>query len=256
MIKAINITKKYSGNIVLKDLMLNCDSGKIQLLIGGNGSGKTTLINILAKLLIPDSGEVSYTSNSIKYTKQDFKRETGFVFEKNVEIEKFTAEEYLTFVSKLHQIPKVDYRKRVSALISFFELSSIGKKYIEAYSKGMRKKIKIAAAIIHRPIFLILDEPFDGIDLPSAYKILETLREMSYNGTTILIASHQFNLVSEYCDNIALLKNGQIEFNQPIEEFKMNAKNSYEGITDPIPHHLKKLLERESDEDLTWIKSN
>jgi ABC-2 type transport system ATP-binding protein len=213
MIKINNIQKSYKNCSVLKGVDIVCEKGKIQALLGANGAGKTTLIHIISGLLKRDSGSCFIENEEITNNNYAYKAKVGYVLETPMYIESFTAKEYLEFVAHLHKLDKDTTRVRIQELLDFFELSSQNKQYIKDFSKGMQGKISLAAALIHNPPYLIMDEPFNGMDFLTIQKIVSLLQNMRNKGTTILLTSHQFDIISEVSDSFALLKDGVVKFN-------------------------------------------
>ncbi len=254
MIEIKNITKSYKKQIVLKGVDLTCDSGKIQALLGANGAGKSTLINIVSGLIKNDDGEFFIDSEKITIDSYAYRIKVGYVFEKPIYIEKLSAKEYLTFVAQMYKLPKEEYSSRIDELLAFLELPTDNKKYIEDYSKGMKNKVSLAAALIHQPSYLILDEPFDGVDFVSIQKITRLFKDLAKKGVTILITSHQYDVVASLCDNFALLKAGKIIFNATMPELVEKAKEQYSTTENPVKSYLESLMNDGQESRLSWSK--
>jgi ABC-2 type transport system ATP-binding protein len=218
MIQIEHVQKSFKEKQVLRDVSLTCEQGKIQALLGINGAGKTTLIHIISQLLKAEQGTFSIDGESVTDDSYLYKRKVGYVFEAPMYAEKFTAYEYLDFVSKLYQLPKSVAKERIEELLLFFELENENKKSIQRFSKGMKSKISLAASLIHSPKYLIYDEPFDGIDFLMSQKLIRLFKEMAAKGITFLITSHQFELIADMADNFAILKDGKILFNRPYQD--------------------------------------
>jgi ABC-2 type transport system ATP-binding protein len=230
--------KSFGKQKVLCGVNLEIQSGTIQALLGTNGAGKSTLVHIIAGLMKRESGEVSINEELISVDSWKFRAETGFVFEQPVYIEKFTARECLTFTGKMFNIPDNELRHKVDDFVAFFELPD--KKLIEIYSKGMKCKISLACALIHNPKYLILDEPFDGIDFVSVQKISRTFADLAKNGCTILITSHQYDIIASLCHKFALLKDGKILFNNTMEELHKFASKTGNTVKDYLEYCMSK----------------
>lgn len=254
MIEIRKINKFYNKHHVLNDLDLIVNTGVIQALLGANGAGKTTLIKIIADLIDKESGKIYIDNVLIQPKEYKYRKNIGYVFEENLLIERLTATEYLKFVGEFYWLDKTTLNKRADELITFFDLDP-GKKLIEDYSKGMKSKISLAAALIHNPKYLILDEPFDGIDFLSIQKIRKLFRDLATNGCTILIASHQYDIMSDVCDKFALLREGEILFNYTmveLEEISSNFCNSKE----PVKSYLESKMSIQNNSELSWINLN
>ena len=232
MIEINNIYKSFGKELVLDGVSFSCKYGKIQGLLGVNGAGKSTLINVLAGLMKSEKGTIKINNEIVSVNSFKQKRVTGYVFEYPMYIDKLTSSEYLTFVAKMQKIKNTTIKSRVEELIDFFSLPK-SKKLIENYSKGMKRKVSLAGALIHKPKYLILDEPFEGLDFSSSQKVSRLFKQLSESGVTILITSHQFDLIANICDSFAVLKGGKILFNKTLQELKEDSK----------PNKLKVYLE-------------
>jgi len=240
MISINNISKSYPNQLVLDGINLEVKKGSIQALLGVNGAGKSTLINILSGLLSPSKGQISINDQKINGDNK-YRRQVGYVFENPMYIEKFSAIEYLTFVAQMYGLKQSFIKSKINWLIQFFELPA-SKKYIENYSKGMKSKVSLAAALIHEPQYLILDEPFDGIDFISTQKIIKFFEKQKQKGVTILIASHQFDIMIEVCDRFALLNRGRIEFNLKIQELTEKMDEKSNGSKQSLKSYVEQII--------------
>lgn len=252
MVEICNIKKAYKNQEVLKGINLSCNTGKIQALLGANGAGKTTLINIVSGLIKNDDGEIFIDGEKISFDSFKYRIKVGYVFEKPIYIEKLSANEYLTFVAKMYELPKDEYSFKINELLIFFDLPKDNKKYIERYSKGMKSKVSLAAALIHNPKYLILDEPFDGVDFVSIQNISKLFRQMAENGTTIFITSHQYDVIAEMCNMFAILKNGIILFNVDFKELQ-NMSDDFSLEKNQVKSYLEALMSENKKNNLSWI---
>lgn len=255
MLKVEDIYKNYRKQAVLNGVSLEIDKGTIQALLGANGAGKTTLVNVMACIITKDAGNIWLNHELLNEKNEDYRRQVGYVFDQSIFIEKFTAKEYLRFVAGLYELPKDVYQARINDLLAFFELTNEQDKAIEKYSKGMRSKVALAAALIHQPSYLIMDEPFDGMDFVAVQKVSRLLKDMAQKGTTILVTSHQYDVISELCDKFALLKGGKVLFN---EDFDMLSNMAREADTPEgnVKAYLEGLMVSDShdDEKLSWLR--
>lgn len=252
MIEIKKINKSYNNNQVLKDLDLIVNTGTIQALLGANGAGKSTLIKIIADLIDKESGKVFINGILIQPKEFEYRKDVGYVFEEALYIERLTAFEYFNFVGEFYGLDKITLRNRANELILFLDLDP-DKKLIEDYSKGMKSKVSLAASLIHNPKYLVLDEPFDGIDFLSIQKICKLFRDLASNGCTILITSHQYDIISEVCDKFALLKDGEILFNKTMTELEEISKN-FSADKEPIKSYLESRMSNQNNSELSWIK--
>ncbi|MGC9093850.1 MAG: ABC transporter ATP-binding protein [Bacteroidota bacterium] len=220
------LRKTYKRNVVaLWDLDLKVPAGCIFGFVGPNGAGKSTTINILAGIIPKDSGEVFILGRKINEDDYEYKRNVGFILEEPHFIEKLTAKEYLEFVASMYKMAKGEAQKRVNELLEFFELQEKGSNWIETYSSGMKKKVSLAAAIIHRPQLLILDEPLEGIDPVSAKVIKDILRDMVQRGASVFISSQNLDTVEKLCDEVAIINRGRLLFQCKTEEIRKKIKD-------------------------------
>lgn len=253
MIEIKGIEKSFKTNEVLKGIDFNIEGGMIQTLLGANGAGKTTLINIVSGLMRSNAGEVKIDGEVITVESYKHRSKVGYVFEEPVYVEKFSAREQLEFLGKMQKMDKNVLKQRIDELLEFFELPTDNKKYIESYSKGMKSKMSLAMALLHNPKYLILDEPFDGIDFVSVQNISKLLHQMAANGTAILITSHQYDVIADLGNLFALLKDGKILFNKNFNELKEMA-SEFNGEQNPVKSYLEKLMTTEEKKGLSWIK--
>ena len=210
---ALEITglqKSYSGGVrALDSLSLTVPAGEIVGLIGPNGAGKTTAINILAGLVAADAGCIFAFGRPAAPDDVYLKRRMGFLLETPMYYEKLTAEEYLRFVAAMYGIPRTEAARRPLELLEFFDLRECGSRLTESYSAGMKKKLSLAAAIIHDPDIVILDEPFDGVDPISSLRIKDACRSINRRGKTVVLSSHQLDTVERFCTWIIIMDRGR-----------------------------------------------
>jgi ABC-2 type transport system ATP-binding protein len=150
----------------------------------------------------------------------------GFVLDQPLYFDRLTCREFLGFVGVMYDLPKADVNNRVEELIRFFDLTEAADRFIETYSKGMKQKVSLAAAILHEPVLLVLDEPFDGIDAASAEEIRQLLLRMNRKGVTILITSHILEFIESLCTECAILHKGRVVFQSRMDELEMQLQRS------------------------------
>ncbi len=226
IIDIINLRKSYRSkpNAVV-DFSLTIPNPVIFGLVGPNGAGKSTIFNILSGLVKKDEGDIYILGNRISSNDVEYKRKIGFVLEQPHYLEKLTVKEYLHFVGTLYQIDKYEIVQRSNELMDVFDLREKEHQWIDTYSKGMKKKVSLAAALIHKPELLILDEPFDGID-PTSVKIIKTnLHYMVENGVTVFISSHNLDTLERICDHVAIMDKGRLVFESKMSDIKHRIKN-------------------------------
>jgi len=220
-VELINVTKTYKNKIIaLRELDITVAQGKITGFIGINGAGKSTTINIIAGLLVPNSGQLKIFDEEIKKGDWAYKKDVGFVLEKPTYLEYLTGKEFLDFVSIIFEIPEKIAQNRINELIDFFSLNEKANELIKTYSKVMRKKISLAAAILPRPKLLVLDEPLEGLDPISANQTKKIFRTYVKNGGTVFFSSHELGTVEDICDEIIIIHEGKKMYQGTIENLK------------------------------------
>ncbi len=225
-IELVGLRKSYGRNVVGVDgLDLVVEEGTLIGFVGPNGAGKSTTINIIAGLIRKDEGAVRLLGREIQPADFEYKGEIGFVLEKPNFIEKLDAREYLRFVASMYGLGQQEANGRIDELLEFFELAAKKKERIDSFSAGMKKKVSLAAALIHRPRILILDEPLEAIDPVSAKVIKDNLKLMVREGTTVLLSSHVLDTVEKLCDEIAIINKGRIIFRSRMEDIRSKLKD-------------------------------
>jgi ABC-2 type transport system ATP-binding protein len=220
-----DVTKTYENGVhALNGLIMSVAAGAIFGFIGLNGAGKTSTIRIVAGLVKKDSGNVRVFQREISEHDHEYKRDIGFVLDEPLYFEWMSVKEYLHFVGAMYGVEDEENRERTSELLEFFELPESEERPISTFSTGMKKKTSLAAAIIHKPKLVILDEPLEGIDALAASSIKETLTLMAKSGTTILITSHVLDTVEKFCQEVAIIHQGKILLQCKTEEIRSRAK--------------------------------
>jgi ABC-2 type transport system ATP-binding protein len=226
IIECTKLVKEYDRSIrALDGLTLSVPAGSIFGFIGLNGAGKTTTIRILAGQVKQDEGDLRLFGKPITGLGSAMKRDIGFVLDEPLYFEWMKAHEYLSFVGAMYGLPEAETSRRAAELLEFFDLTVKTDANIGSYSTGMKKKISLAAAIIHRPKLIVLDEPLEGIDAVAASAIKETLTLMAANGTTILISSHVLDTVEKFCTDVGIVHKGKVLLQCKTADIRSRAKN-------------------------------
>jgi len=245
MIKIVNISKYYAAKCVVDNISFNINEGESICLLGQNGVGKTTIINIISGLLRQTKGNVFIDDEEILPGTYNYRRKFGYVFEEPMLINKLTAKEYLSMISQMHEIPKDIYKNRIISLLDFFNLVYEKDKYIESYSLGMKIKTSLAAAMVHNPKYLILDEPFNGLDISSTSSLINLLKSFVKKDRAIFITSHNLDLVADLCDRFLIMDKGKI-----VMDVK---KSDYESIEHLKTEIKQKITKNTNFENLSWL---
>jgi ABC-2 type transport system ATP-binding protein len=214
VIELVNLRKRYGdGPPVLDGLSLAVGAGRIFGFIGLNGAGKTTTIRVLAGLASADEGEALLFGEKVVPGGDRSRRScsgVGYVLDEPMYFEWMGAREYLRFVAGMHELPEGVAAERIDEILAVFGLDGTRSLPISAFSTGMKKKVSLAAAVIHHPGLLVLDEPFDGLDAVVAHSIKGILRQMADGGATVFVTSHAMETVERLCDEIAVIHRGRI----------------------------------------------
>lgn len=256
IIEISNIEKMFKSNKALNKVSLSVCANTIFGLVGPNGAGKSTLVNILTGILKKNSGKMVILGYDIDKEPIEIKRRLGVFPEELAVFDGLTGEEYLSFVSKVYSISKNEQKDRIPQLLRYFDLYSVKDRLIETYSHGMKKKIAFAAAVIHRPQVLILDEPFENIDPISRRKMKNLLESIKEKGGTVFITSHALAEVEDFCDEVAILCKGEIVFRSATKDIRGKLKNeilneSYKSLEEIF---LDLTDEKQDDlKSLPWI---
>ncbi|HKJ46516.1 MAG TPA: ABC transporter ATP-binding protein [Balneolales bacterium] len=227
-----NLSKVYKRKIrAVDNLSIEVPESSVLGLVGPNGAGKSTIMNILAGLLNKTEGKITILGQHIHKGDYEYKRKVGFVLEEPHYIEKLTVREYLHFCGAMYELKPHEINNRTEELLSFFRLEEKASSWIENCSTGMKKKVSLAAALIHQPQLLILDEPLEGIDPLSARQIKDNIRLMTENGITVVISSHQLDTIERFCDEVAIINNGKLIYQAKMDDIReMVESNSYSSL--------------------------
>ena len=209
-IKTIDLCKFYGEKHALYNISFDVRKGEIFGLLGPNGAGKTTLIKILATLLLPSSGralieglDVVKDAKKVRSIVGLYLAESGFYY-------RLKIRDFLQFFGRLYGLSGIELRRRIQELLEFFQLEDKADEEINALSHGMRRKLHLARALLHNPSVLLLDEPTIGLDPISAKDLRDRLKQLSREGTTVLLSTHYMPEAEEYCDRVLLLNLGKV----------------------------------------------
>lgn len=229
MLSIQHLSKSYKGDKKAVDnLSLEVSSGDIYGFIGHNGAGKTTTIRAIAGVLDFEEGEIFIDGISIKKDPVACKKITAYIPDNPDLYEHLTGISYLNFIGDIYEVKQSERKTRIEKYANAFELAGNLGDVISSYSHGMKQKLAIIAALIHKPKLLILDEPFVGLD-PKAAHILKTIMaELCNEGSAIFFSTHVLEVAEKLCNKIAIIKSGKLVTYGPTEEVKGN--NSLEEV--------------------------
>lgn len=210
MITAVELTKKYPGKDAVRGLSFTVGKGEIVGFLGPNGAGKTTTVRMLTGMIRPTSGTATVAGYDILREPIEAKKRLGYVPESGALFETLTGGEYLHFVADLHHLDREVAERRADEFLDLFGIRAQRDQRIQEYSKGMKQKVLISAALIHQPEVLFLDEPLNGLDANAALVFKEIIRRLSAQGMTMLFCSHILDVVEKLCPRIIILNEGSI----------------------------------------------
>ena len=207
-----DLVKNYNGNPepAIDGINIDIPSGEIFGLLGPNGAGKTTTINILCGLLTPDAGHVIIDGHYWSGNAAEVRQIIGVVPQEIALYEKLTAYENLQFIGAMYGIKGKVLKERIEESLSVFGLENFSRRQLRTYSGGMKRRLNLIAGILHRPRILFLDEPTVGVDVQSRSVILEFLKKLNHQGTTIIYTSHYMDEAEGLCTSIGILDAGKV----------------------------------------------
>jgi ABC-2 type transport system ATP-binding protein len=209
-VSARGLWKRFGDKAVVGGVSLAVPPGSFYGLVGPNGAGKTTTLSMMTGLLRPDAGTVEVAGNDVWRDPVAVKAVIGVLPEGLRLFERLTGRELLGYLGRLRGLPRAEVGSRADELLAVLDLTKDGRTLIIDYSTGMRKKIALAAALLHNPRVLFLDEPFEGVDPVAAQTIRGVLAAYTRSGSTVIFSSHVMELVQSLCDWVAVMSNGQI----------------------------------------------
>jgi ABC-2 type transport system ATP-binding protein len=215
-----NLTRRFGELVAVQDVNLRVAPGQFFGFLGPNGAGKSTTIKMLTGLLAPTSGRIEILGLDFAVRTTDVKRQIGVVPEGLALFGRLTGAEYLTFVGRMYGLDRETTAKRTGELLEFMQLANEPKKLVTDYSHGMQKKLALAAAVIHGPKILFLDEPFEGVDAIAAGTLKSMLQRMIARGATIFLTSHVLEIVERLCSHVAIIDRGALVAQGSLEELR------------------------------------
>jgi ABC-2 type transport system ATP-binding protein len=212
MIVIQHLTKRFGAQTAVDDLSFEVPAGQILGFLGPNGAGKSTTLKMLTGMLEPTSGTATICGFDLLREPLEVKRRVGFVPESGAVFESLTGLEYLEMVAALYAIPQDAALARIRQFIAFFDLSfeTLTDKLLGAYSKGMRRKVVITAALLHNPPVVFFDEPLDGLDANAAVGFKALIQTLAHEGKTIVYSSHILDVVERVCDRVIIIDKGRM----------------------------------------------
>jgi ABC-2 type transport system ATP-binding protein len=237
MLEARLLCKRYAGIPVVDNVSFTIRPGEILGYLGPNGAGKSTTVKMLIGLLEPASGDIEFHGRNIRDNMTEYQQSIGYVPEEAHLYPHLTGREYLQLVGRLRGIQRSTLEPKMDELLHLVGLQSDRHTPIASYSKGMRQKILLLAALLHDPEFLILDEPFSGLDVNTAMVLRSLLSSLARRGKMVLYSSHVLEVVEKVCRNVLILHKGKVVAYDSVERLReLMAQSSLEGIFAQLTH--------------------
>jgi ABC-2 type transport system ATP-binding protein len=210
MLAVHRLTKRYGALVGIQDLSFEVQPGEVLGLLGPNGSGKSTTVKILTGLLRPTTGDVRLDGVDVLANVHSYKAMLGYVPEEPHLYSYLTGPEYLQLVGRLRQLPDARLADKIDRFLQLLGIYDDRYQTLSSYSKGMRQKILIAAAVLHDPRIVVLDEPFSGLDVTAARVLKAFVRELADAGKIVVFSSHVLEVVEQVCSRVVILKDGHV----------------------------------------------
>jgi ABC-2 type transport system ATP-binding protein len=224
-----SLTRRFGDFTAVNNVNLTVSPGQFFGFLGPNGAGKSTTIKMLTGLLAPSSGSIEILGEDLTRNTVELKRQIGVVPEGLALFGRLTAPEYLRFVGRMYGLDDTTTAQRSEELLDFMSLAGENKKLITDFSHGMQKKLALAAAVIHGPRILFLDEPFEGVDAIAAGTLKSMLQGMIARGATIFLTSHVLEIVERLCDHVAIIQKGSLVAQGSLEELRAGVEAQHLG---------------------------
>jgi len=266
-----HLTRRFGDLIAVQDVNLSVAPGQFFGFLGPNGAGKSTTIKMLTGLLSASSGNIQILGLDLAQNPVEVKRQIGVVPEGMALFGRLTGAEYLNFVGRMYGLDRETAGKRTAELLDFMQLSDQPKALVTDYSHGMQKKLALAAAVIHGPRILFLDEPFEGVDAIASGTLKAMLQRMIARGATIFLTSHVLEIVERLCSHLAIIHRGRLVAQGSLEELRAGveaqaaaalASTSPGEASSPVLGEKLTLEEiflrivggtRRADQELSWL---
>lgn len=224
------LSRRFGDLVAVDDVNLRVAPGQFFGFLGPNGAGKSTTIKMLTGLLAPTSGKITILGIDLLKNPVEVKRQIGVVPEGMALFGRLTGSEYLNFVGRMYGLDRATTANRAAELLEFMQLADQPKKLVTDYSHGMQKKLALAAAVIHSPKVLFLDEPFEGVDAIAAGTLKAMLQGMIARGATIFLTSHVLEIVERLCSHVAIIHRGRLVASGSLEELRAGVEARADGV--------------------------
>lgn len=232
MIRVEGLTKRYGNFVAVDNIDLHVSKGSIFGFLGPNGAGKTTTLRIIAGIMRPTKGRITLGGDDVVDNPMAAKRRLGFIPDRPFVYEKLTGAEFLRFVAALYQQDGEIVERRIDELLDVFELTQWKNELVESYSHGMRQKLIISSALIHRPEVIVVDEPMVGLDPKAARLLKDIFRQFVDRGGTVLMSTHTLEVAEAMCERIAIIQQGKIVAQGTMEELRQQTATGDASLED------------------------
>jgi ABC-2 type transport system ATP-binding protein len=230
LIETHNLVKTYGQKMAVQNVSFDVYAGEVFGFLGPNGAGKTTTIKMIVGLLQPTSGSVKVAGYDVQAQPLFAKAASGYVPDTPNLYAKLTGRELLRFVGDLYDLERAQVTRRIDELLHMFDLDAAADQTIDSYSHGMQQKASLAAALVHDPKVLVLDEPTVGLDPKSARLIKDILRQMADRGAAVMLSTHILEIAERMCDRIGIINQGQLIAVGTMDELRAGRAGSLEDI--------------------------
>lgn len=260
-IQTHGLTRRFGELTAVDNVTFSVAKGQFFGFLGPNGAGKSTTIKMLTGLLEPSAGTVEILGKPFSASALDVKRQIGVVPEGMALFGRLTATEYLRFVGRMYGLDRATTNQRTEELLEFMQLANETKKLVTDFSHGMQKKLALAAAVIHGPKVLFLDEPFEGVDAIAAGMLKAMLQGMIHRGATIFLTTHVLEIVERLCSHVAIIHQGRLVANGSLEELRAGVASTLPGAEGGQRLTMEEIFlsivgagdQQESAQELSWL---
>lgn len=219
MLELIGLKKNFGSFTAVDDVSMEIESGEIYGFLGPNGAGKTTTIKMIATLLKPTAGKVVINGVDAHRSPQEAKQYLSYVPDQPFLYDKLSGMEFLLFVSRMYRMEESDSAEAIREVSETFEVTQWLNRRIEDYSQGMRQRLVLAAALLHRPKLIVIDEPMVGLDPKGAETFKSQMKSAAKNGAAIFMTTHQLSLAGEVCTRLGIINSGRLVFEGSMDQF-------------------------------------
>ncbi len=230
VIEFSHVTKRYGKTTALDDLSFSVKEGELVAFLGPNGSGKTTTIKLLTGIIDADAGSISVGGYDIAKQPLKAKSTVGYISDNPDIFLRLKGAEYLDFIGDVYGVGQEDRKLRIEELAARFEMTDALREPIFNYSHGMRQKLAVIAALLHKPKIWILDEPMTGLDPKSAFELKKLMREHVENGNSVFYSTHVLEVAEKLCDRVLVIRKGKLLYDGSLESLEQVREGTLEDI--------------------------